>query len=70
MTKFPKLIHVVEEAPANGDPYLEVHVDGVQGLEIHGQAVAVYELVRVGTVHIEKSFTDKARRATRRKGRR
>lgn len=57
-TKFPKVIHIVEEVPANDDPYLIVAADGILGLDVE-QDVAVYQLVKVGRVKISKTFQDK-----------
>lgn len=57
--KFPKLLHVRQEFPANDDPFLVVEEDGVMGVEEHGTEVAVYQLVKVGRVEIFKSFKEK-----------
>ena len=57
--KFPTLIHVTEEDPEHGDPWLQVHRDGVASVDTHGQAIAVYRLVRIGKVSIQKTFTEK-----------
>ena len=59
MRTFPKLIHVTKEEPENGEPWLEVHCDGVASLDVHGQAVAIYQLVRIGKVAIAKTFTER-----------
>lgn len=64
MTRFPQLLHITEEVPERGDPWLEVHKDGVFSLERAGQQVAIYKLVQVGRVKILKSFLS-ARRTTK-----
>lgn len=53
--KFPKVIHVIEERPANDDAYLAVIEGGVFALA-DPQPVAVYRLVEVGRVEITKRF--------------
>lgn len=56
--KFPKIIHVTEERPDNGTPWLQVHKGGVAYID-EPQDVAVYQLVKVGRVAIDKRFVEK-----------
>lgn len=51
--KFPNVIHVTEEVPANDDPFLIVHKAGVSEIN-EPQAVAIYKLVSVGKVIIQR----------------
>lgn len=62
MTKFPKLIHVTEEGENDG-VYFQVSTDGVASLEESGKDVAIYQLVKVGRVRIEKTFEEKRERS-------
>lgn len=64
MAKFPKLIHVIEEGEGDGK-YFEVHTDGVASMEDHVKDVAIYQLVKVGKLNIQKRFIDKPQRRTR-----
>lgn len=58
-TKFPTLIHVTEEdLDSSGDPWLLVHRDGVNSIE-DPQDVAVYKLVSIGRVDIQKKYVEK-----------
>lgn len=56
--KFPKIIHVTEERPDNGAPWLEVHKGGVAYID-EPQDVAVYQLVKVGRLLIDKRLVQK-----------
>ena len=53
--KFPKLIHVTREEDEN---YLVAYEDGVASIEEAGTPIAIYELVKIGEVHIEKAFNE------------
>lgn len=55
---FPNFIHVTREQENSGDAWLQVHENGVGGVEQHGTQIAIYKLVEVGTVNILKSFTN------------
>lgn len=59
--KFPKIIHVTEERPDNGVPWLEVHKGGVAYID-EPQEVAVYQLVKVGRLLIDKRLVQKKSR--------
>jgi hypothetical protein len=56
--KFPRVIHVVWEAPGNDDPYLAVREDGVGSVE-DTQTMAIYQLVKVGKAVVTREFKDK-----------
>lgn len=62
MPKFPKLIHVTREGEGE-DGYWQVHESGVSNLDEHGQPVAIYQLVEVGRVQIQKSFQKTRRKS-------
>lgn len=62
---FPSLIHVTEEGEGD-DTYLVAYKDGIDSLNEPGQPVAIYQLVEVGRVNIEKSFQSTTKK--RRKG--
>ena len=64
MPKFPKLIHVME-ACEDDCRYLEVHTDGVASFEDDGTEIAIYQLVKVGTLSVQKQFIDKKKRSVR-----
>lgn len=57
-TRFPKTIHVIEETYPNDDPALVVTTAGIDDLDTE-QDVAVYQLVKVGRVKIDKKLVDK-----------
>lgn len=59
--KFPRLIHVTVEGDKS-EEWLQVHKDGVMGVEEHGTQIAIYKLVEVGVVQIQKSFQKPARK--------
>lgn len=60
--KFPSVIHVTREEENNGEDWLQVHTDGVSSVDEHGTQIAVYQLMEVGTVRVEKSFQKPAKR--------
>lgn len=62
---FPRLIHVTIEGDGDSQ-YYNVNEEGVFGLDEPGQQVAIYQLVEVGKVQIQKSFQS-SRRGARRK---
>ncbi len=64
MTKFPRLIHVIEEGEGSGK-YFEVHADGVASMEDHVEDVAIYQLVKIGKLSIQKNFIDRPKRRAR-----
>ena len=53
--KFPKLIHVVEERPANDKPFLMIVEGGVFGVDETTPA-AIYQLVKSGRVTVTRAF--------------
>ena len=55
--KFQKLIHVTIEGSSPDEPYFQVWENGVSGMDLE-QAVAIYQLVKVGRVKITKQFKD------------
>lgn len=57
MKKFPQLIHVTVEG--NNPPYFQVNERGVFDVEEPGKPIAIYKLVEVGTVQIDKRFIKK-----------
>ena len=57
MRKFPTLLHLTYNE--DGDGFFEVHEHGVSDIDAHGQAVAVYKLMTVGHVNINKTFIEK-----------
>lgn len=59
MTKFPRLIHVVEEGSIGGK-FLAVYKDGISGLDIPNQDVAIYERVSTGKLEITKRFVQRS----------
>lgn len=63
---FPNLIHVTIEGE-DENQYYNVSEDGVVGIDVPGQKVAIYKLVEVGQVRIEKSFQASRRGAGRKK---
>jgi len=54
---FPKVLHVTRESVGSGDDWLQVHERGIADVERNGQPVAIYRLVEVGNVVIQKSFS-------------
>jgi len=56
--KFPEVIHVIVETPANGEPYLDVVEEGFNNsTRISEKAPgAVYELIRAGEVEVRRIF--------------
>lgn len=56
MKKFPKIIHVTREIPANDDSYLNVHEDGPPDDADETQPCAIYQLVEVGKVVVDRRF--------------
>jgi hypothetical protein len=58
MRGFPKLIYVTEEGDDDAR-YFEVHKDGVASVDEHGKAIAIYQLVKIGTVGISKEFRER-----------
>ena len=57
MAKFPRLIHVTEEGDGD-DKYFQVHAEGVAYMDTPNQPVAIYQLVKVGRVDIQKTFKE------------
>ena len=64
MKKFPNVIHVTREDAGSPDEWLQVHRHGVSDVDEHGQSIAIYKLVEVGVVTIQKSFTKPAKKRT------
>jgi hypothetical protein len=64
--KFPSLLHVTVDGEGE-DQYLSAHEDGVSGLDVHGQPVAIYKLTSVGQVEIQKAYVGKPPRQGRRR---
>lgn len=60
MARFPKLIHVTEYQDNDGSKWLQVEGGGVLGID-EPKPVALYQLVEVGTVEINKRFVSKKR---------
>ena len=60
MPKFPNTIHITEEGD-KGEEWLEVHEDGVFDIDEAGKPVAVYQLVSVGRVSIQKQYIEAKR---------
>ena len=60
MKKFPQLIHVT--LVEGHTPYFEVNERGVLDVDDAGTPIAIYELVKVGTVQIDKRFVAKKRK--------
>lgn len=61
MTKFPNLIHVTREGEDDGE-YWQVNEDGVFSVDEPNKPIAIYKLVEVGRVQIQKSFQGKKKR--------
>jgi hypothetical protein len=57
MPKFPPVVHITQEAD-DDKPYLIVHEDGFETVETD-QDVAVYKLVSVGAVKVERTYVQK-----------
>lgn len=55
MDGFPKKIYVSMEDSTDGDPYLTVAQDMFEGWD-ESREVAVYQLVEVGEVIVERRF--------------
>lgn len=55
MPKFPKQILVTWEEQSNDDPFLITHED-IESIDNPETKVAVYQLVHVGQVKIDRTF--------------
>lgn len=53
---FPRLLHITLED--DDEPFFIVQEKGVLAVEEAGKAIAIYELVSVGTVEISKTFVE------------
>ena len=56
--KFPKILHVTKQEPDNDEPYLLTHLGGVFDVD-EAQPMAIYRLISVGRVQIDKKFVGK-----------
>lgn len=59
--KFPNLIHVTVEGEGD-DQYYQVNEDGVFAVDEPNKPIAIYKLVELGRVQIEKRFVASGRK--------
>lgn len=57
--KFPSIVHLTRELPEADDEWFMVHTNGVADIDTHGTPIAIYQLVSIGTVDVQRTFSDR-----------
>ena len=58
-TKFPNLLHVTHEEERDGSKWFQVREDGVFGIDENDKEIAIYKLVSVGRVNVQRKYVER-----------